>query len=48
MPAMTKARYGYAVSDKLEGPYEKCNAPITDNVSYLEDARSLKAKENTL
>ena len=39
-PEHMKAKYGYAVSDKLEGPYEMCDAPITDNVSYLEDAQA--------
>ena len=35
------AKYGYAVSERLEGPYTLCDAPITDNVSYLEDAQAL-------
>lgn len=39
-PEHMKAKYGYAVSGKLEGPYEMCDAPITDNVSYLEDAQA--------
>ncbi len=34
-PART--RYGYAVSDHLEGPYKIANHPITDNVSVIED-----------
>ena len=32
--------YGYAVADKLEGPYKLYNAPITDNISYIEDAQA--------
>lgn len=39
-PEHMKAKYGYAVSDRLEGPYRMCDAPITDNVSYLEDAQA--------
>lgn len=39
-PEHMKAKYGYAVSDKLEGPYTLCDAPITDNISYLEDAQA--------
>jgi predicted GH43/DUF377 family glycosyl hydrolase len=42
MPKQLSARYGYAVSDKLEGPYVKCNTPITDNTSYIEDAQVFK------
>jgi hypothetical protein len=33
-----KSRYGYAVSDKLEGPYTVSDRPITDNINYIEDA----------
>ena len=33
-----KSRYGYAVADKLEGPYHLSNAPCTDNINYIEDA----------
>jgi len=33
-----RMHYGYAVSDKITGPYITCNKPVTDNVSYLEDA----------
>lgn len=32
--------YGCAVSDKLEGPYVITDAPVTDNVSYIEDAQA--------
>lgn len=32
--------YGYAVADKLEGPYQLCDAPVTDNISYIEDAQA--------
>lgn len=39
-PKQLDAKYGYAVSDHLEGPYKLCNAPITDNVSYIEDAQA--------
>lgn len=41
-PAQMDAKYGYAVSDSLEGPYTMCDAPITDNVSYLEDAQAFE------
>ncbi len=41
-PEHMKAKYGYAVSDKLEGPYTMCDAPISDNVSYIEDAQVFK------
>lgn len=40
MPEQLKARYGYAVSDNLEGPYVKCDRPITDNIGYIEDAQA--------
>jgi len=43
MPKQLSARYGYAVSDKLEGPYVKCDEPITDNTSYIEDAQVFKS-----
>ena len=43
MPKQLSARYGYAVSDNLEGPYVKCDAPITDNTSYIEDAQVFKS-----
>ena len=33
-----ESRYGYAVSDNLEGPYTLSDAPCTDNISYIEDA----------
>ncbi len=33
----TRTRYGYAVSDHLEGPYTIADHPITDNVSVIED-----------
>ena len=33
-----ESRYGYAVSDKLEGPYRLSDQPCTDNISYIEDA----------
>lgn len=39
-PKQLDAKYGYAVSDNLEGPYQLCDAPITDNVSYIEDAQA--------
>lgn len=39
-PEHMKAKYGYAVSKRLEGPYKMCDAPITDNLSYLEDAQA--------
>ena len=32
--------YGYAVAEKLEGPYTLCDAPITDNIAYIEDAQA--------
>ena len=32
--------YGYAVADQLEGPYELCDAPVTDNIGYIEDAQA--------
>ena len=41
-PNHMDSKYGYAVSDKLEGPYVMCDAPITDNVSYLEDAQAFE------
>lgn len=33
-----KGRYGYAVSDNLEGPYALSDAPCTENIDYIEDA----------
>ncbi len=33
-----KSRYGYAVSDNLEGPYQLSENFCTDNVAYIEDA----------
>ena len=33
-----ECRYGYAVADKLEGPYTLSDKPCTDNISYIEDA----------
>lgn len=48
-PKQLDAKYGYAVSDKLEGPYTLCDAPITDNVSYIEDAQAFRVgKQNYL
>ncbi len=35
-------RYGYAVSDHLEYGYVKCDEPITDNVSYIEDVTAFE------
>ncbi len=43
MPKQLSAKYGYAVADQLEGPYVKCDAPITDNKSYIEDAQVFKS-----
>lgn len=45
-PEQMKAKYGYAVSDKLQGPYTLCKAPITDNVSYIEDAQAFSVKKH--
>jgi hypothetical protein len=42
-PGQMESKYGYAVSSKLDGPYTMCDKPITDNVSYLEDAQAFKA-----
>jgi len=42
-PTQMAARYGYAVSDNLEGPYVLQNKTLTDNVSYIEDAQAFKA-----
>jgi len=36
------SRYGYAVSDRLEGPYRVSDGPCTDNISYIEDATAFK------
>lgn len=41
-PEQLKAKYGYAVSDRLEGPYQMCEKPITDNISYIEDAQAFE------
>lgn len=41
-PNHMDAKYGYAVASSLEGPYVMCDAPITDNVSYLEDAQAFE------
>ncbi|GHS99973.1 hypothetical protein FACS189421_11400 [Bacteroidia bacterium] len=46
VPNMFDSKYGYAVSDQLEGPYTLCDKPITDNVSYLEDAQAFAYKGN--
>lgn len=35
-------RYGYAISDKLESGYVKCETPITDNIAYIEDANAFE------
>lgn len=45
MPAQMSAKYGYAVADKLEGPYTLSENPITDNISYIEDAMAFKAND---
>jgi alpha-L-fucosidase 2 len=45
-PNHMDAKYGYAVSNKLEGPYTLCDSPITDNVSYIEDAHAYHYKDN--
>ena len=37
-PTQLKSRYGYGVSDKLEGPYTLSPIPCTDNINYIEDA----------
>ena len=39
-PRQMEAKYGYAVADQLEGPYTLSQAPITDNISYIEDAQA--------
>jgi hypothetical protein len=33
-----ESHYGYAVSDKLDGPYQLGDQPCTDNINYIEDA----------
>lgn len=38
--------YGYAVSDKIGGPYKLCDSPITDNLSYIEDAQAFNYKDS--
>ncbi len=35
-------RYGYAVADKLEGPYRVSDGPCTDNIAYIEDATAFE------
>lgn len=35
-------RYGYAVSDHLEGPYRLGDQPCTDNIAYIEDATAFE------
>lgn len=37
-PSQLKSRYGYAVSNQLEGPYQLSPKPCTDNIDYIEDA----------
>ena len=37
-----KSRYGYAVADRLEGPYKLGDALITENISYIEDATAFE------
>lgn len=44
-PEHMKSKYGYAVSDKLEGPYALCDTPITDNISYIEDAQAFSVDD---
>ncbi len=39
-PQQRDSRYGYAVADKLEGPYTLSDAPCTDNKDYIEDANA--------
>lgn len=34
--------YGYAVSERLESGYVKCDQPITDNISYIEDVNAFE------
>lgn len=45
MPAQRGAKYGYAVADKLEGPYTLSDHPITDNIDYIEDAAAFKTRD---
>jgi len=45
MPTQRSAKYGYAVSDNLEGPYALSDHPITDNIDYIEDAMAFKVKK---
>ncbi len=40
--AQASHSYGYAVADQLEGPYTLCDAPVTDNISYIEDAQAFE------
>jgi hypothetical protein len=42
-PKQLAARYGYAVAERLEGPYTLSDQPLTDNVSYTEDAQAFTA-----
>lgn len=44
-PAHMDAKYGYAVSENIEGPYTMCDKPITDNVSYIEDAQAFEVDD---
>lgn len=37
-----KSQYGYAVSDKIEGPYQLSDKPCTDNRDYIEDATAFQ------
>jgi len=39
---MGSTHYGYAVSDTLTSGYVKCGAPITDNISYIEDVNAFE------
>lgn len=39
---MDSTRYGYAVSDRLTCGYMKSSAPITDNISYIEDVNAFE------
>lgn len=34
--------YGCAVADNLEGPYVILDTPVTDNISYIEDAQAFE------
>lgn len=37
---MADTHYGYAVSDRIGSGYVKCDTPITDNISYIEDVHA--------